>query len=159
MTTIALSTPGNAPGPPPGIVALGVAIAILGFGAVLLWIAANAGEWQPTFLALGCLSMAVAALTHLATSRDFGFVAGSGASGALPSLGMVAGGWWFGIGALPRRLASDAGRIGVEHGKNTRFDRFTRLVEVPLKKQPRGRRAVVLVMRNETGGVSPPFLQ
>lgn len=47
--------------------ALGPSGAIAGvcFSAVLLGIARDAGEWSPAFFALGCSSMAFAALVHL----------------------------------------------------------------------------------------------
>ena len=87
--------------PPEWLVVLGAA-AVLAFALVLLWIAFSAGEWSPAFIALGCVSMAVATAEHLAGRHLILVGESTAAVEMLPFLGLFAGGLWFGLGAIPR---------------------------------------------------------
>ena len=94
--------PSIRPGQAPLWLALAGAVAGLCFSTVLLRIAWSAGEWTPTFFALGCTSMAVAGVVHLWVYEPIwlsGIISGADIA---PVAGMTLGGAWFGLGAIPR---------------------------------------------------------
>lgn len=100
---LALSLMGTAPAaeaPPAPLLCIGAAAAAL-FAAIIGVIAWKAGQWTPSFLALGCISMAQAAMIRCAV--EFGVVdAPSGAGNAVNVAGLLAGGAWFAAGSMPR---------------------------------------------------------
>ena len=65
------------------------------FGLTIGYIAWDAGEWAPTLLALGCLSMASGAVMRFVFSPDGLGLEPSAGAGFAPLLGMLLGGGWF----------------------------------------------------------------
>ncbi len=105
--------PSVEPEQPPLWLALAGSAAGLGLSTVLLSIAWKAGEWTPTFFALGCSSMAVGGLLHLWV-YDTVWLSGSASLSAAsaPVAGMTLGGIWFGLGAFPRTPVPATKRLG-----------------------------------------------
>lgn len=103
--------PSSEPGQPPLWMALAGAVAGLSLSAVLLRIAWSAGEWTPTFFALGCTSMAVAGVVHLWVYEPAWLSGSISGAATAPVAGMTLGGAWFGLGAIPRRPLPESRRF------------------------------------------------
>ena len=74
---------------------LAVAVAASLFGTAVGVIAWQSREWSPAMLALGCISMAIGAVSRVVFG-DAGLGLGAtAAAGWMPLLGMILGGCWF----------------------------------------------------------------
>ena len=72
----------------------GVAVAASVFGTVVGVIAWRSGQWAPSMLALGCISMAVGGVARFVCA-DAGLGLSPAATGLMPLIGMLLGGAWF----------------------------------------------------------------
>ena len=72
----------------------GVAVAASVFGTVVGVIAWRSGQWAPSMLALGCISMAVGGVARFVCA-DAGLGLSPAAAGLMPLVGMLLGGAWF----------------------------------------------------------------
>lgn len=97
----------------PGWLLVATAVLAALFASAIAVIAWRAGEWAPTFLALGCVWMGEAAIVRGLLPAGLVVQESAGSLDAVNAAGMLAGGVWFAAGARPRWPARAGQRIGV----------------------------------------------
>ena len=90
-------------------VAFALTAAVIVYGATVAVIAWQVGEWSPTFMALGCVSMTESIAGRLLLAPEGFGLAGGWQPGMLPFLGMVIGAGWFAIAARPHKPTDEQG--------------------------------------------------